>query len=128
MRIIVRGETEIAVTPAPHLEIEEVGGAHFGPLQMLAASLGACVLSVLLTWAGTADLRSDGLAVTVSWEYAEDPYRVERFALGVEWPGLPEGRLAGAHRVAETCTVHHTLEHPPEIELDVGTGPVGGDA
>jgi len=35
-----------------------------------------------------------------------------------EWPSLPERRLAAAKRVAEMCTVHATLKHPPRVTIE----------
>lgn len=120
MNIRVLGETELEVRPAAQLEIEETGEAHFGPLHMLAASLATCSLAVLWSWANAAELDADDLVVRLSWDYVEDPYRVGTYALEVVWPSLAESRFERARRVVETCTVHHTLEHPPELELRIG--------
>lgn len=120
MRIRVLGETEIEVAPAPRLEIEEPGDVHFGPLHMLAASLATCSVAVLWSWAEAAELETEGLVVRLGWDYVEDPYRVGRYDLAVVWPSLAEERRDRARRVVETCTVHHTLEHPPRMELQIG--------
>ena len=34
-----------------------------------------------------------------------------------DWPSLPANRVNAAKRVAEMCTVHATLMHPPRIEI-----------
>lgn len=119
MRIRVTGETDITVEPAEMLEIEEVGEARFGPLHMLAASLATCTVAVLASWADVAGLSLDDLRVRLAWNYVEDPYRVETYRMEITWPSLPEERLGRARRVAEACTVHHTLTHPPAIRIDV---------
>ena len=99
-----------------------VEGENFGALQMLAASLALCTVSVVHSYGETARLRLDGFAVEVEWEYAEDPYRVGRFHMTLH---LPEGMSTARHRAiiraAETCTVHHTLTHPPAIETELAT-------
>lgn len=119
MEIVVEGDTELLVANAGSgLSIREEGG-HFGPLPMFAASLGTCTLSVLLSWAENAGLGTDGLEIRVTWSYAEDPYRVGTMDQEIRWPGLPEGRRAAARRVADQCTVHHTLEHPPDTSTSV---------
>lgn len=120
MKIRVLGETELEIQPAADLEIQETGDAHFGPLHMLAASLATCSLAVLWSWAHAAELDTEGLVVRLTWDYVEDPYRVGTYDLEIEWPTLPENRFERARRVVETCTVHHTLEHPPHIDLSVG--------
>lgn len=118
MRIVVRGETELEVSSrAEGLEIREEGGGHFGPMEMLAASLGTCTVAVLATWAANLELEAAELAVAVRWEYAEEPYRVGAYELEVRWPSLSPEREVRARRVAEACTVHRTLEHAPEMTL-----------
>jgi hypothetical protein len=42
---------------------------------------------------------------------------VSSLALTFDWPSLPPSRLAAAGRVAELCTVHATLTHPPSISI-----------
>lgn len=120
MEILIRGETELTVRGGDGgLTVREDGDGRFGPLPMLAASLGACTFSVLLSWADNAGLDASGLEVVVRWEYVEDPYRVGSFDQEILWSGLPEERESAARKVADQCTVHHTLEHPPEMATRV---------
>lgn len=119
MRITVEGETALTVAGGGEgLEIEEEGG-RLGPLEMLAASLATCTVAVLTSWGRNVGLDPDDLVVRLEWEYVDDPYRVGRYDLEVRWPGLPDGRRDRARRVVEACTVHHTLAHPPEMEVRV---------
>ena len=119
MRIRVVGETHVVVEPGGDgLEIEEEAD-HFGPLHMLAGSLGTCIVAVLHSWGRAIGHASGEVEVAVRWAYAEDPYRVGSYRIEVRWPGLPEERLERARRVAESCTVHHTLHHPPELTIDL---------
>ena len=119
MRITVEDETRVVVTSSPELDVREPADAHFGPLQMLAASLGGCILAVLHSWGDAVGEDPGGISVAVEWSYVDDPYRVDRFRTRIRWPGLGEDRHARARRVAGTCTVHHTLERPPEMELEI---------
>ena len=91
----------------------------YSPYHMLASGLATCTLSVLHAWAVNARLPFDGLAVEVGWSFVEDPHRVGEMHVDVEWPGLPENRLAAAKRVADLCTVKATLAHPPAITTAV---------
>lgn len=118
MRIEVIGETGILVRAAGDgLEIREREGGVFGPLEMLAASLATCTVAVLVGWAERAGLDTAELAVRLDWEYVDDPYRVGRYAMALDWPSLQEGRRSAARRVAAACTVKHTLAHPPEVDI-----------
>ena len=99
-----------------------VEGENFGPLQMLAASLALCTVSVIHSYAETANLDLEGLAVELRWEYAEEPYRVGRYDMTLHLPeSLPTARHRPILRAAETCTVHHTLQHPPTIATAIET-------
>jgi uncharacterized OsmC-like protein len=94
----------------------------YSPFHMLASALATCTLSVLHAWAANAKLPADDLAVEVGWRFVEDPHRVGAMSLDIDWPGLPEARLAAAQRVADLCTVKVTLKHPPEIATRVNAG------
>lgn len=122
MRIIVASETQILVQMAGGAELEiesSAPGLHFSPLHMLAAALATCTLSVLLSWALEAGHDFDDLEIGLTWEYVDDPYRVGSYEMEVRWPSLPANRRDAALRVAQHCTVEHTLTVPPEIRVAV---------
>lgn len=91
----------------------------FSPFHMLAAALASCVYSVLHSWASSAEIPVDDLAIEIGWRFAEDPYRVGSYEVDVIWPSLPAERGAAAERAAHLCTVHQTLLNPPEIKTRV---------
>ena len=95
----------------------------YSPFHMLASSLATCTFSVMHSWATHADLQSDDLVIEVRWTFADEPQRVGEMALTFEWPSLPERRLAAAKRVAEMCTVHATLKHPPQVSIEAAARP-----
>ena len=119
MRIILDGEQELRVQATGFgLEVESTDPAvGFSPLHMLAASLATCTVSVLANWAAQAELELEDLEIGIAWEYVEDPYRVGRYDMVINWPSLPVPRRAAAERVARHCTVEHTLEVPPTIDI-----------
>lgn len=89
----------------------------YSPFHMLASSLAFCTFSVLYSWATHAQFRGDDITIEVRWTFADDPHRVDTIELGFTWPSLEERRMSAAKRVAELCTVHATLLHPPKIEI-----------
>lgn len=123
MRLILEGEQRLRLqVDGAGLEVQPAEpGLSFSPLHMLAASLATCTAAVLVGWAQGARISWEGLSIVVEWEYVEDPYRVGRYDMTLNWPGLPAGRTAAALRVAEHCTVEHTLRHPPTIDTRVVT-------
>jgi uncharacterized OsmC-like protein len=119
MKITLLGEDAIRLEPvvgpltieAPTAEMQ------YSPFHMLASSLASCIFSVLYSWATHAKLSVDDLVLEVRWTFADDPHRVSDLAVTFDWPSLPANRLAAARRVAELCTVHATLHHPPTVTV-----------
>lgn len=91
----------------------------YSPFHMMASGLAVCTYSVLASWAVNAKLPIEDLALEVGWSFADEPHRVGRYEVVIDWPSLPEARRATAARAAALCTVKKTLEHPPEIDLQV---------
>lgn len=123
MEIRLHGESDLTLAnfDEPEFEVTVDDGvhAHFSALPMFAASLGLCTASVVETYAERFDVTADDLEIRIDWEYAEAPYRVADIDMGITWPSLPESRRAAVERAAESCTIHNTLEHPPEVATRV---------
>jgi uncharacterized OsmC-like protein len=92
---------------------------YYSPFHMLASSLATCTYSVLRSWAENASLEAGDLAVEVEWSFADEPHRVGRMEVALQWPSLPDNRHAAAVRTAELCTIKKTLVMPPEIHTEV---------
>lgn len=89
----------------------------YSPFHMVAGGLAYCTFSVMYAWAEHANLPAEDLTIDVAWTFADDPHRVRSYEVRFRWPSLPAVRLDAARRVAEMCTVHATLRHPPEITI-----------
>lgn len=123
MVIELHGATdlELAELAEPGMHVHgDADGEGFGPLQMFAASLVLCSASVLDAYArGVLETDVQRLSLRARWQYAERPHRVSRIDVTIRWPDVPESRLEAVERAVASCTVHGTLEHPPEIETRV---------
>ncbi len=121
MKITLLGEDGIRLEPVPGMLTVEAEAAdmQYSPFHMLASGLASCTFSVLYSWATHAKLSIDDLVIEVHWTFADDPHRVGTIAVTYQWPSLPVARQAAASRVAELCTVHATLMHPPTITVGV---------
>ncbi len=123
MVVHLHGATDLELTDIeePGFRVHgDAGGEGFGALQMFAASLVLCTAAVLDDYARgvlKTDLRN--LSLRVRWEYFEDPYRVGRMEITVGWPDVPESRVEAVARAVGVCTIHRTLEHPPELRTTV---------
>src|SRR6476620_9537235 len=105
-----------AVPGAMTIEAESAD-TQYSPFHMLASALATCTFSVLQSWATHAKLSVDDLTLEVHWKFGDDPHRVSDMGVIFTWPSLPTNRLAAAKRVAELCTIHATLKHPPRIDI-----------
>ncbi len=89
-----------------------------GPLELVPAALGTCVAYFVGQFLTTRGVDPTGLEVAVDVAGAPDPHRIGRFEVRVKTPvGMPERYRDAVVRAAETCTVHHTLSHKPEIAV-----------
>lgn len=107
----------------PGLSIEpQDPEAHYSAMQMFATAMGLCTYSVLASYADQHDTPTDQMSLRMRWEYAEHPYRIGQFKMEIQWPELPPSKLEAAQRVASKCTLHNTLEQPPELTTRLTTG------
>ncbi|HTT69086.1 MAG TPA: OsmC family protein [Gemmatimonadales bacterium] len=98
------------------------GGQDAGPmpLELVPAALGTCVALFVKQFLVTRGLDAAGLTVQVFTATEANPHRIGRFEVTVAIPkGVPEHYREAVARVAESCTVHHTLTHQPEIAVEV---------
>ncbi|HKK13678.1 MAG TPA: OsmC family protein [Gammaproteobacteria bacterium] len=124
MKVVLHSEEDLEFTEfdTPGLELEaEDSGAQFSALQMFATSLAMCTFSILMAYAERAGADPASLTMRLRWSYGEDPMRIAHMDMDIHWPDLPESRLRAAERVAARCTLHNTLEHPPEVVTRVSS-------
>ena len=124
MKIVLLGEDAIRLEPIPGPMTIEARSAEeqYSPFHMLASGLATCTFSVLYSWASHAKLDADDLAIEVRWDFADDPHRLGDIRMRLDWPSLPPQRKNAAARVAEMCTIHATLMHPPSISIEATGG------
>ena len=119
MELRLSGATDLEAArltePGLHLE-GDADGEGFGPLQMFAASMALCTASVMHGYAHEVlGVSVERLRIRVRWSYGVRPNRVDRMEMTIHWPDVPEDRIEAARRAAATCTIHRTLEQPPEV-------------
>jgi uncharacterized OsmC-like protein len=124
VKITLLSEDSIRLEPIPGQMTIEAPSAeqNFSPFHMLASGLAYCTFSVMYAWAENAGLDAADLTFDVSWTFAQDPQRVDRYEMRFTWPSLPERRLEAARRVAKMCTIHATFEQPPVIAIEGTAG------
>lgn len=122
MKITLLSPERLRLENGASLEImPDSVGISYSPFHMLASGLGSCMFSVLQSWATNAKIPTDHLAMEIGWTVSENPRRIGKFAVKLDWPSLPASRYAAAARAVNACAVHNTLVHPPEIDIGVAS-------
>lgn len=96
----------VLVTDEPH----DLGGTDTGPAphELLAATLAACISTMIALYARRHDWSVDGLEVAVDYDNEATP---RRFEVRLQLPaGLTAEQVARLRRVADTCPVRRAFE------------------
>ena len=98
-------------------------GERFSPTDLLATSLGSCMLTIMGIKARDMEVELDGTQVSIKKIMKQDPRRVGGIEVDFDFPGtlqLDEKQRAILERAALTCPVANSIH--PDIELDVHFG------
>lgn len=127
MRVDHRGDDQFAIAIRGHVvtvdQPEDVGGADAGPTptELFVAGLVSCVAFYARRYLRRHKLDEEGLVVEASYRMGEKPARVADVDIRVLPPAsLPAERRDGLLAVARHCTVHNSLELPPEVSIELG--------
>lgn len=89
------------------------------PTELFVAGLAACVGFYARRYLARHDLPTDGLAVDASYTIVRRPARVGEVTMRLHVPaGVPADRLEAMLAVASHCTVHNSLDEPPEVRIE----------
>jgi putative redox protein len=92
------------------------------PTELFVASLASCVAFYARRFLARHDLPTSGLVVTATFTMADRPARVGEINVAITVPtGVPDERRAALLAVASHCTVHNTLEQPPQVTIELAT-------
>ena len=114
--IAVRGHTLTVDQPA------DAGGEDSAPTptELLVASLASCVAFYARRYLARHGLPTHGLGVDAGFEMGAHPARVSAVDVRLHLPdGVPESRRGPLLAVARHCTVHNTLEHAPDVVIEL---------
>lgn len=112
----------VIITDAP--KDNQGKGEAFSPTDLLATSLGVCIVTTMGIWARNKGIDLKGTRVHVVKEMATDPVRrVGRLGVTIDFPpGIAEEHRPVLRRVADTCPVHRSLSHDVRIDLELRWG------
>ena len=94
-------------------------GEAFSPTDMVAAALGACIVTIMGIFARNRGIDLKGSRVHVTKEMVSEPVRrIGKISLTIDLPGhIEEGVRPALEKVIYTCPVHRSLS--PEVKMDV---------
>lgn len=96
----------------------EGDGSSFSPTDLCAASLGACMLTVISIVAERNGLDLTGAHMNVEKHMQANPRRIARLPVNIHLPRtLRQEDRQKLENTARTCPVHHSLL--PELEVDL---------
>jgi putative redox protein len=102
---------------------EDNGGNNQGPTppELFIDSLGSCIGVYVLGFCKNTGLNPDGMKITLDWEKASDkPSRIKNINIKIALPNADVGaRKAALLKVAESCLIHETIKHQPEISMEL---------
>jgi putative redox protein len=110
-----RGLKVITDQPPPSGE-----NAGMMPVDFLGAALGSCVAVYAADFLKRNKIPTDDMRIELNWQGADRPKRIGSYDVRVKVPHqLTDRQQASLSRVIKGCTVHNTLEHPPEIKISL---------
>ena len=102
---------------------EDSGGKDHGPTppELFVDSLGSCIGVYVLAFCKNTGLNPNGMKIILDWEKASDkPSRIKSIRANIELPRANVGaRKAALLKVAESCLVHETIKHQPDITIEL---------
>ena len=98
-------------------------GQAFSPTDLLATSLGTCMLTTMGIHAQKIGLDLAGSAALVVKEMTGPPRRVGRLVARIDLPaGVPEKERPVLRKIAETCPVALSIHPELKVELEIRYG------
>lgn len=97
------------------------------PTELFVAGLVSCIAFFARRFLARHDLPED-VEVTGSYALGGRPARVETMRIAIRVSdAVPPERHSGLLAVASRCTVHNTLEQPPQVDITLFGAEVGAE-
>jgi uncharacterized OsmC-like protein len=102
------------------------GGDDLGlsPSEMLVASIGSCISMVVSQYCKRHGFSDGPIEVNLTYEMSSNPNRISAITVDLEVHGdIPESKKDIILKLAKKCPIHQTLMNPPNIDIDILSGP-----
>ncbi len=93
-------------------------GKSFSPTDLMGASLGSCMLTVMAIYAEREGINLSGMHMSIDKEMAANPRRVSSLVASIHMPaGLTTVEREKLERIANTCPIHYSVS--PDLKVQV---------
>jgi putative redox protein len=93
-------------------------GEAFSPTDLLATSMGTCMITTMGIYAAKNDIDLIGSRLRVIKEMAASPRRVARLKVSIDMPeSVPHEHRPELKHIAETCPVQKSVHPDMQVEL-----------
>jgi putative redox protein len=88
------------------------------PFQLFLASIATCAGIYALEFCRAREISSEGMALSMSYEFDEKKQSLERVHIDLKAPpGFPERYKKAVVRVMDLCSVKKNILNPPEMVI-----------
>ena len=81
----------------------------YSAIAMFVTSLARCTYAVLEHYATRMDITTENIVTNMTWDFIENPTRINQIGMAIYWPELPEKRIASVQRASHKCTISNTI-------------------
>ena len=122
MNIQVLGQTELRLSRfnSENLNITlENDATRYSAIAMFVTSLARCTFAVLEQYAMRMEITTENIVTHMTWDFIEDPTRINQIKMNIHWPELPEKRISSVERASHKCTISTTIDECVSIKTAV---------
>jgi ribosomal protein S12 methylthiotransferase accessory factor len=87
------------------------------PFQLFLVSIATCAGIYALEFCRSREISTDGMALSLSYQFDEKKHACERLNIDLKPPGFPERYRKAILKSMDLCTVKRHIVHPPEFVI-----------
>ncbi|MEH6457563.1 MAG: OsmC family protein [Cocleimonas sp.] len=122
MNIKVLGQTELRLSrfDSDELNVNLANKAiRYSAIAMFVTSIARCTFAVLDQYAKRMEITTKNIVTELSWDFLEDPTRINQINMKIIWPELLDKRIASVERASHKCTISTTIKDCIQINTSV---------
>ena len=122
MNIQVLGQTELRLS---RFDVEDLNvslennSTRYSAIAMFVTSVARCTFAVLQNYSTRMDITTENIVMHMTWDFIEDPTRINQINMSIYWPELPEKRITSVERASHKCTISTTIQDCISIKTAV---------